>query len=191
MHGPLLLLAALAAFDTDLLPARDVRAVPADAPKVRARVNGAPITEAELEFACGAHENSTPEEWRRVERRELDKLIERELLWQEAQHRLAAEPGAWTMLRWSGQAEADRKMRDFRQRLARQGIPCDTDEQFEQALKALRVDIQIIQRHCARTFVAVEHMRQRIGSLPPDELAAEYEKIVTALRQQARIEILD
>lgn len=110
MHGPLLLMAALAAFDTNLLPARDVRAIPADAPKVRARVNGAPITEAELEFACGAHERSTPEERLRVEGRELDKLIERELLWQDAQRRRADEPGAWTVLRWSGQAEADRKV---------------------------------------------------------------------------------
>lgn len=190
MHGPLLLMAALAAFDNNVLPARDVRAIPADAPKVRARVNGAPITAAELDFACGFHER-TPEERRRVERRELDKLIERELLWQDAQRRLADEPGAWTVLRWSGQAEADRKMRDFRERFARLGIPCDTDKQFQQVLKDQRIDVPQLRRHCERTFVAIEHVRQRVGPLPPAELAAEYEKIVTALRQQARIEILD
>lgn len=75
--------------------------------------------------------------------------------------------------------------------MTRQGIPSDTDEQLEQSLKTLRIDVQQLRRHCARTFVALEHMRHRVGSLPPAELAAEYEKIVTALRQQARIEILD
>ena len=189
MHGPLLLLAALAAFDTNLLPARDVRAVPADAPKVRARVNGAPITEAELELVCAfpPHKPLTPDEGRR----ELDKLIERELLWQDAQRRYGAKPGVWTVLRWSGRSEFDRKMSDFRKRLPAWGIPCDTDEQMQQVLKDMRVDFQLMQRHCERSYVGMEHVRWRLGPMPPAELAAEYEKIVTALRQQARIEILD
>lgn len=169
-----------------------------DPDMIVARVNGAPIFDQELKQACyfelrhteHLSESERSSEQRRIVRRELDRLIERELILHEARVRLKKEPGALAVLEAMAASNCEKQIQNYEDRLSAFGVPCDTHEQFAELLKSQGMTLDSLQRQSERGFIALEYMRRRIGPAAPATLERKYRQIVVRLRKPANIEIL-
>lgn len=141
-----------------------------DASRVRATVDGVAILDDELKQAAFGElmeiRNLTEPELsvrtRQILRRELEKLIERELIMKEAHERMAKRGHAWDKLQEYATKEFDKQMSSYRKRLASKGINCETDEQFKEVLASQGMSVEALQRQSERQFLTMEYMRNRI-----------------------------
>lgn len=166
--------------------------------EILARVNGVPIAYAEVRQTChyelgNATKLSEPERsdmQTRIIHRELNRLIERELILHEARVRLKKEPGALAVLEAMAASSFEKQIQSYKDRVSAAGIPCETDEQFKELLKSQELTLDSLQRQSVRNFIAMEYMRRRIGPADPEVLERKYTRIVARLRKSATIEIL-
>jgi peptidyl-prolyl cis-trans isomerase SurA len=141
--------------------------------RVRATVNGAAILDDELKQAAYgelavANQQAEPERSARLKeiiRRELEKLIERELIMCEAQSAMEKKSQAWKKLQEYADKEFERSMRTYKQRLAAQGVPCETEEQLKEVLLRQGLTVAGLKRQIERNFMAMEYMRHMIYPL--------------------------
>jgi len=138
--------------------------------KVRAHVNGLPILDDELRQACYPQLMaiaSLPEPERstrqtQIMRAELEKIIERELILDDALARLGKRQQAMDKLREAAGKEFDKLVKSYKERARAQGLDVDTDEKFEALLAQQSMNIDGLRRQSERSFMAMEYMRHRI-----------------------------
>jgi len=141
--------------------------------RVRAVVNGVAILDDELRQAAYgelqmANQLAEPERSARLKeiiRRELEKLIERELIMKEAQTIMEKKPTAWKKLQEFADKEFEKSMRAYKERLASQGVACDTEEKLKEVLMQQGLTIEGLKRQIERNFMAMEYMRHQIYPL--------------------------
>jgi hypothetical protein len=197
----------LAAILTCLLSSVVISAESAPSSKVIARVNGAPITDEELKLACLA-EFSATEGWpeplrserlKEVLHRELDKLIERELLMSDAEKWYARRPKARARLQQAAAAEFERDLGRYKRFLKQSKATSDDDEHLREALAEQGIRFQLLQRNIERNFMAMEYAKGLIAKdlhLRPEEMNGHrseldkaYKRIIDELKSEATIEI--
>jgi peptidyl-prolyl cis-trans isomerase SurA len=138
--------------------------------QIRAVVGGIPILDDELRQATyqqlvGLANLPEPERstrQRAVVRAELDKLIERELILNDALAKLGKRPQALDKLREAAAKEFDKQLRSMKERARAQGLPVDTDEEFAAVLAQQGLTVDSLQRQSERSFMAMEYMRHLI-----------------------------
>jgi peptidyl-prolyl cis-trans isomerase SurA len=159
------------AFTTD--PAKPVPIQGQVTCRVRAVVNGVAILDDELRQAAYgelAIANTAPEPERtarlkEIIRRELEKLIERELILKEAQNVMEKRPQAWKKLQEFADKEFDKSMRSYKERLASQGVVCENEDKLKEVLMQQGLTIEGLKRQIERNFMAMEYMRHMIYPL--------------------------
>src|SRR5207244_5455682 len=112
--------------------------------RVRATANGVPILDQEVREAVRPallETRSLPEPDRSARQNEivqqqLDHLIEREIILQEAFGFLEKRPQVLDKLKQSASKEADKQIRAMKKRLAAQGITVQTDDEFKAFFRA-------------------------------------------------------
>ncbi|MBY0525489.1 MAG: peptidyl-prolyl cis-trans isomerase [Gemmataceae bacterium] len=140
------------------------------ASRVLATVNGRPIMQNELDQAIAPHigrinQLQEPERSARREeiiRRELETLVERELIMSEAEARLGQRRQSWDKLKEVAGKEFEKQLRRMRENAAEQGFKCESDEEFKELLIKQGVTIEGMQRESERRFMAMEYMRHRV-----------------------------
>lgn len=137
------------------------------AARIRAKVNDTPILEDELREAMAQFAGellSVPEAQRgellqKIAERELQKLIERELVLEDAfatlkQLKLEKE---LKNLEEAGDREADRRLRDIKQ-----SLKVATDEEMKAILQNQGLSIEGVRRQVKRNFVMMDYVRNKI-----------------------------
>jgi RNA polymerase sigma factor (sigma-70 family) len=148
------------------------------ASRVAATVNGAAILAEEVSAAAfpspaGARAKKTLHET-------LERLVEREVILQDAFARLQQHPEALQKLRAAARKEFDRQ---WPRCLAETGLK--TNEQLQAALRSQGTSLSAVQRQWERNFLAREYMRNRVGRLPAQQ---EEKRIIAELKRRAMIE---
>src|SRR5262249_41742027 len=143
------------------------RPEPTVALRIRASVNGMPITEEELREALAQHlgeilavpESMRGEAQRQMSVRELDRLVERELILQDAMERLKAlkRPKLIEELQREASKEADKRMLDVKK-----AIKTQTDAEFKAALQNQGLTIAGMRRQVERNYMMTEDVRSLI-----------------------------
>ena len=137
------------------------------AARVRAKVNGVPILDEEVEatsyqFLIYLRQLPEPEYLRKkreVEKTMLEQLIDRELLLQDAETRLKkAGPKVMERFRKDAVKEFDRRW--VRQMKA--GNHIKSDAELKELLTKQGLSLPMIRRQWVRQFMSTEYMRQRI-----------------------------
>jgi parvulin-like peptidyl-prolyl isomerase len=134
---------------------------------MRASVNGVPIMEDELREALGqyaAELMQVPEEKRaeviqRITERELNRLIERELILDEAFTRLKAlnRPQVLDDLKREASKEGDKRIRELKD-----ALKLTSDEELKAALQSQGMSIAGLRRQAERNFMMMEYVRNLI-----------------------------
>ncbi|MFO0808240.1 MAG: peptidyl-prolyl cis-trans isomerase [Gemmataceae bacterium] len=142
-------------------------ATPQVAAKIRASVNGIPILDEELREAMtpylgelmGVPEDQREAIFKKIAQRELDRLIERELILEEAYGKLKAmnNPKQIEKLNASATEEADKRIRDIRKQLK-----LASDEDLKAAMQAQGLSVAGMRRQIERNSVMMEYMRSMI-----------------------------
>jgi peptidyl-prolyl cis-trans isomerase SurA len=142
-------------------------AAPQVAAKIRASVNGIPILDEELREAMTPYLGElmrVPEDQREaavnsLAQRELDRLIERELVLEQAYAVLKAQNNTQAILKLNASAteEADKRIRDIRKQLK-----LSTDDDLKAAMQAQGLTVAGMRRQIERNFVMMEYMRNLI-----------------------------
>ncbi len=140
---------------------------PQVAAKIRATVNGIPILDEELREAMTPYlgelmripENQREAAVNSIARRELDRLIERELVLEQAYAVLKAQNNTQAIAKLNANAteEADKRIRDIRKQLK-----LATDDDLKAAMQAQGLTIAGMRRQIERNFVMMEYMRNLI-----------------------------
>lgn len=135
--------------------------------RMRASVNGAPIMEDELREALGQHIGElmqTPEAQRaavvqRITEQELNRLIERELILDEAFSKLKAlnKPQVLDELRREAAKEGDKRVRELKS-----ATKITNDDEFKAALRQQGMSIEGLRRQAERNFMMMEYVRNLI-----------------------------
>jgi peptidyl-prolyl cis-trans isomerase SurA len=134
------------------------------AARIRASVNGTPILENELQEAAAQYAGellSAPEAQRgelyqKIADRELQRLIERELVLEEAFAKLkqAKLDKELQKLKDAAGQEADKRLREIKQTLK-----VGTDEEFKAVLQNQGLTVEGIRRQVERNFMMMEYVR--------------------------------
>jgi parvulin-like peptidyl-prolyl isomerase len=140
--------------------------------RVRAWVNGSPILDDEVREAAFEplmQSLALPEPERtRVQgeiiARELERIIDREVILTEAMAKLEAmkRPQYMEKLREAAAKEFDKAVRSYKERAKKSGLPIQSDEELKALLKAQGQSLDGIRRQIERSFIAMEYMRSRI-----------------------------
>ena len=138
------------------------------ASKLRALVNGRPILDDELREAAWmmlreAEQFPEPQKsaaQKEVLQRELDKLIDRELLFGEAEDRLGKRPQVWAKLTDFSEKEFERQMRSMQQR-----ANAKSEDELKQMLATQGMSLANLKRGVTRSFIGNEFMRSKIFPL--------------------------
>jgi len=143
-----------------------VNAVPAGqvAVRLKATVNGIPILEDEVREAMAqyvgellaAPEAARPQLQQQIYDRELQKLIERELVLDEAIGRIKAAGKDQILkdLQKEAEKEADKRLRDIKK-----AIKAETDDQFKAMLATQGLSVTGMRRQFERNFMMMEYVR--------------------------------
>jgi peptidyl-prolyl cis-trans isomerase SurA len=139
--------------------------------RIRATVNNTPILEDEIREAMYSHVvalQSLPEPERtrtrkRLEKEELLKIIDREVVLTEALTQLQkARPHLVEKLRDAAAKEFDKNLRNIKAKAAAAGTPITTDEELRAAFAAQGLSMDGMRRQVERSFMMMEYMRSRI-----------------------------
>jgi parvulin-like peptidyl-prolyl isomerase len=135
--------------------------------RIRATVNGIPIMEDELREALAPHLGElfqVPESQRasalvKLNERELDRLIERELVLEEAMAKIKDlnRPSVMDGLKKEASKEADKRVREVKVALKIQN-----DEELKAALATQGMTIAGLRRQSERSFMMMEYVRNLI-----------------------------
>lgn len=135
--------------------------------RILATVNGVAIIDEELREAT-YHQmillTQIPEPERSVKRKEilekeLQQLIDREVILQEAMTLLKDRPSVLDKLREAAGKEYEKRMRDVRKRAGTK-----TDDEFKAFLKSQGISLAGVRRQIERNFMAMEFMKNAIFS---------------------------
>ena len=143
--------------------------------KIRASVNGIPILEDEVREALApyvgelmqAPESQRAAVLRKISERELNRLIERELILEEAFVKLKAinRPQVIEQLKTEAAKEGDKRIREIKN-----ALKIESDEQFKAILIQQGLSVNGLRRAAERSFMMMEYVRnliyptvQRIG----------------------------
>lgn len=149
----------------DVVPAAtDANAV---ALRTRATVNGIPIMEEEVRQAVAPHigevlqvsADQRPVALQKISERELNRLIERELILEEAMAKLKAinRPTVLEELKREAAKEGDKRVREVKSALKIQN-----DEEFKALLQSQGMTVDGIRRQAERNFMMMEYIRNLI-----------------------------
>lgn len=135
------------------------------ASRVRATVNGRPILDDELREACYGPLRETanlPQPQLGIRQKEilqqkLDDLVDREVLYGEAEDRLAKRGEVWKKLMDYGEKEFDKQLRSMQQRAGTKD-----EEELKLALAQQGMSLYNLKRQIVRGFVANEFARSKI-----------------------------
>lgn len=153
----------------DVVPASSGRPGPSNAVAIRMRasVNGAPIMEDELREALGqyavelmqAPEAQRAEAIQRITERELNRLIDRELILDEAFSKLKAlnKPQILEELKREAAKEGDKRVRELKA-----AIKITNDDEFKAALRSQGMSVEGLRRQAERNFMMMEYVRNLI-----------------------------
>jgi peptidyl-prolyl cis-trans isomerase SurA len=154
----------------EVVPVAGATNAPQVAAKIRASVNGIPILDEELREAMtpylgelmGVPEDQREAVFKKIAQRELDRLIERELILEEAYGKLKAanNPKQIEKLNASATEEADKRIRDIRKQLK-----LANDDDLKAALQAQGLSVAGMRRQIERNAVMMEYMRFQIYPL--------------------------
>lgn len=143
------------------------RSEPQLALRLRASVNGLPITEDELHEAMAQHlgelmavpEHLRAEAQKQLAARELDRLVERELVLQDAMEKLKQikKPQLIKQLQTEASKEADKRLRDIKAALKLQ-----TDAEFKAVLQNQGLSVAGMRRQVERNYMMMEYVRNLI-----------------------------
>ncbi|MCI0463919.1 MAG: peptidylprolyl isomerase [Gemmataceae bacterium] len=139
--------------------------------RIRATVNGVPILDQEVREAVRPALMETrqlPEPERRsrqseIIQQQLEHIIDRELIIQEAFGLLKQRPQVLDKLKQSAGKEADRQLRAMKKRLAQQGIEVPTEAEFRAFLHSQGMSLESMRRRMEREYMAMEWMSSRIA----------------------------
>ncbi|MCS6852325.1 MAG: peptidyl-prolyl cis-trans isomerase [Gemmataceae bacterium] len=147
---------------------------PADAQtvvRIRAQVNGQPILDEEVRQAAYHYlaetlhlpEPRRSEVQKEILRRELERIIEREVILSDAFAKLEKiKPQYLEKLKEAAAKEFEKTVRSMKARAAQQGINIETDEDFKAVLRLQGLTLEGVRRQIERSFMAMEYMRSRI-----------------------------
>lgn len=135
---------------------------------IRATVNSRPILDDELREACWAQlreadQLSEPERSVRQQeilKRELDKLIDREVIISEAEERLKTRQQILDKLKELAEKEYDKQIASMQQRAGTQN-----EQDFRRILASQGMTLPNLRRQIERNFMSGEYMRSRIFPL--------------------------
>jgi peptidyl-prolyl cis-trans isomerase SurA len=134
--------------------------------QIRAQVNGIPILDDEVRNACYPSllptlSLSEPERSIRqneIFRRELQHIIDREVVLQDALARLSKSgPQYLDKLKQAASKDFDKKMRIYKGRSG-----CKTDEELKELLRSQGQSLEGIRRQVEREFMFTEYIRNRV-----------------------------
>jgi parvulin-like peptidyl-prolyl isomerase len=135
--------------------------------RIRATVNGIPIMEDELREAVAPHLGElfqVPESQRasalaKLNERELDRLVERELVLEEAMAKIKGlnRPTVLEDLKKEASKEADKRVREVKTALKIQN-----DDEFKAALATQGMTVAGLRRQSERSFMMMEYVRNLI-----------------------------
>ncbi len=132
---------------------------------VRAWVNEKPIFDEEVRNACYpyfidiVHMPEPQRSVRQVEifKRELDQLIDREIIVQEIQRKLEKNPKILEKLTKSGEKDFEKQVVSMKKRA---GVK--TDEELKELMAHQGTSLELIRKQFMRTFLSTEYMKSRI-----------------------------
>lgn len=166
--------------------------------RIRAQVNGVPILDNEVREACYRFLLETQRlpdpdrtiRQREVFTRELQNLIDREVILQDLRARVVTRPQYMDKLKDAASKEFKGQLRNIKAQLASAGVPSQTDEDVRKALAAQGVSLDFLRRQSERQFMAMEYMRSRI--FPKVDRGCGHEQIVDYYQQhRAEFEVPD
>jgi parvulin-like peptidyl-prolyl isomerase len=167
--------------------------------RVVAYVNKTPIFENELRDGM-AHrmgevadlsEPQRSEKLHEIEKQELDKLIEREVIYEEASTRIKKlRPSALDELQREAKKDFDKRMRDMKKIYKLQ-----TDEQVKEFFSANGMSLEGLRRQLEHSFISNEYMRNlifpKLQAIPLTEVHEYYDKHPDEFQQQDRVKWQD
>jgi parvulin-like peptidyl-prolyl isomerase len=135
------------------------------AARIRATVNGTPILDEEVREAIYPHLMMTqnlPEPARSARRKEafekeMQQLIERELILQDMYAKLKGRDQVLQKLKEAAGKEFDKKMKE-----TRKAAKIKTDEEMKAFFRMQGLSLEGVRRQVERNFMAMEYMRNRI-----------------------------
>jgi parvulin-like peptidyl-prolyl isomerase len=150
---------------SDLQPVAGTTAVNGQiAVHLRATVNGIPILDDEVREAMAQYvgellqtpDSLRPKKQQEIYERELNRLIERELVLEEAKRRTddAKHPEVMVKLQKEAEKEADKQLRDIKER-----VKATSDDQFKAMLQAQGLSESGMRRQFERNFMMIEYVR--------------------------------
>ena len=167
--------------------------------RVVAYVNKTPIFESELRDSV-AHrmgevaelvEPQRSEKLHALEKAELDKLIEREVIYEEAYARIKKlKPSALDDLKKEAKKDFDKRMREMKKIYKLQ-----TDEQVKEFFNANGMSLEGLRRQLEHAFISNEYMRNlifpKIQTIPLREVHEYYDKHPEEFQQEDRVKWQD
>ncbi|HEV3146508.1 MAG TPA: peptidyl-prolyl cis-trans isomerase [Gemmataceae bacterium] len=167
--------------------------------RVVAYVNKTPIFETELREAVANRmhevadltEPQRSEKLRTIEKAELDKLIEREVIYEEAITRIKKlRPSALEELQKEAKKDFDKRLREMKKIYKLQ-----TDEQVKEFCVANGMSLEGLRRQLEHAFISNEYMRNlifpKIQAIPLADVHEYYEKHAEEFQQQDRVKWQD
>jgi parvulin-like peptidyl-prolyl isomerase len=167
--------------------------------RIVAYVNRNPIYEHEVLDGIGAHlseleslaEPERTERLKKLEALELDRIIEREVIYDEAVTRIKKlKPKVMEELQKDAKRDFEKRLRDFKKLYNLQ-----TDEQLKQFFASGGVSLESMRRQMERQFVAQEYMRNLIypdlQRIPQAELREYYDKHADEFQEKERVKWQD
>jgi peptidyl-prolyl cis-trans isomerase SurA len=132
--------------------------------RLRAMVNQTPILDDEVREAMAQYmgeliqtpEALRPQKQQQIFERELQRLVERELVLEEAERRIKAigKPQIMDDLRKEAGKEADKQMREIKTR-----VQAKSDDEFKAMLQAQGLSVGGMRRQFERNFMMIEYVR--------------------------------
>jgi parvulin-like peptidyl-prolyl isomerase len=163
--------------------------VPPDArvaSRVRASVNGVAILDDEVRDACypylvqtmNLEEPARTKAQQEIFARELQRIIEREIILDDALSKLKTRPQVLDKLKEAASKEFDKNLQSFKTRNR-----IKSDEEFKQVLQLQGMSLEGMRRQVERSFMMMEYMRSRIY---PEVEKIGHEMIVDYYQEHAR-----
>jgi parvulin-like peptidyl-prolyl isomerase len=152
----------------DIQPASGTTAVNSQvAVRLRATVNGIPILDDEVREAMAQYvgellqtpEGLRPQKQQQIFERELQRLVERELVLEEAEKRVkeAKKPEIMVKLQKEAAKEADKQLRDIKTK-----VQAKSDDEFKVMLQSQGLSESGMRRQFERNFMMIEYVRSII-----------------------------
>ncbi|HLW66626.1 MAG TPA: peptidyl-prolyl cis-trans isomerase [Gemmataceae bacterium] len=167
--------------------------------RVVAYVNKTPVFESELREAVAHRMGEVAElvdpqrsqKLQAIEKAELDKLIEREVIYEEAYTRIKKlRPSALDELQREAKKDFDKRMREMKK-----GLKLQTDDQLQEFFAANGLSIEGFRRQLEHSFISNEYMRNlifpKLQAIPLAEVHEYYDRHPDEFQQQDRVKWQD